>query len=287
MNSFDYASAFSRNIGWITEEEQSVLRDTRVAIAGMGGVGGAHLLTLVRLGIGHFHIADFDEFGVENTNRQAGARTSTYGKKKADTLRSMALDINPELDIKVFDEGVNRHNLEHFFLKVDLYIDGLDFFAFDARELVFHHCYQHHIPAVTAAPLGTGAATLVFMPKRTSFEQYFGFKGQSETEKSLRFFVGLAPSMAHASYLVDPSRVDLEARKGPSTIMGCEMCAGVAATQALKILTGRGRVLAAPHGLQYDPFINRVNHTWRPGGYRNPLTRFVMHKVRQAFLSTP
>ena len=43
---FDYDAAFSRNIGWVTEAEQGKLRKARVAIAGLGGVGGAHLLTL-------------------------------------------------------------------------------------------------------------------------------------------------------------------------------------------------------------------------------------------------
>ena len=52
--SFDYATAFSRNIGWLTEAEQTVLRDKRVAVAGLGGVGGSHVLTLARLGIGAF-----------------------------------------------------------------------------------------------------------------------------------------------------------------------------------------------------------------------------------------
>ena len=51
---FSYDEAFSRNIGWITEWEQQSLRRKRVAIAGMGGVGGVHLLTLTRLGIGAF-----------------------------------------------------------------------------------------------------------------------------------------------------------------------------------------------------------------------------------------
>src|SRR3954467_6277338 len=55
---FDYDEAFSRNIGWVTEWEQQILRTKRVAIAGMGGVGGLHLLTLARLGIGAFHISD-------------------------------------------------------------------------------------------------------------------------------------------------------------------------------------------------------------------------------------
>ncbi|MFC1684967.1 ThiF family adenylyltransferase, partial [Pseudomonadota bacterium] len=56
MQKFDYNDAFSRNIGWLRPEEQEVLRSKRVAIAGLGGVGGSHLLTLTRLGIGGFHI---------------------------------------------------------------------------------------------------------------------------------------------------------------------------------------------------------------------------------------
>ena len=58
MTEFAYDLAFDRNIGWLTDWEQLALRQKHVAIAGMGGVGGGHLLTLVRLGIGRFTIAD-------------------------------------------------------------------------------------------------------------------------------------------------------------------------------------------------------------------------------------
>ena len=76
---FSYGQAFSRNIGWVTREEQQTLRRKTVAIAGMGGVGGSHLLTLTRLGVGRFHIADLDTFELANFNRQAGAMLSTTG----------------------------------------------------------------------------------------------------------------------------------------------------------------------------------------------------------------
>ena len=56
---FDYDVAYSRNIGWVTEEEQQTLKSKRIAIAGMGGVGGEHLLTLIRLGITKFNLSDF------------------------------------------------------------------------------------------------------------------------------------------------------------------------------------------------------------------------------------
>ena len=127
---FSYHAAFARNLGWVTQAEQNSLRGKRVAIAGMGGVGGVHLLTLARLGIGAFHIADFDTFDIANFNRQAGAMVSTLGQPKVAVLAQMARDINPELDIKQFPDGIHDSNLAEFFAGVDLYVDGLDFFAF-------------------------------------------------------------------------------------------------------------------------------------------------------------
>jgi len=273
---FDYGVAFSRNIGWVTEAEQQALSTKRVAIAGMGGVGGFHLLTLARLGIQHFHIADLDTFEVANFNRQAGATMSSLDQHKAEVLARMARDINPECDIKIFPRGVNSDNLAEFMAGVDLYVDGLDFFAFRAREDMFRYCAEKRIPATTVAPLGMSAALLNFLPGQMSFEAYFQLEGKSELEKAIRFLVGLAPALLHRHYLADKTRVDLKARKGPSTIMACQLCAGVAASEALKILLGRGTVWAAPHGIQFDGYRNRSAHTWRPGGNRHPINRLAI-----------
>src|SRR5438874_1893928 len=102
---FDYDTAFSRNIGWVTEEEQQALRGKTIAIAGMGGVGGAHAITLARLGVGNFHLADFDRFDVANFNRQMGAFNSTVDKEKTAVMAEMARDINPELRLRIFGHG--------------------------------------------------------------------------------------------------------------------------------------------------------------------------------------
>ncbi|HET6724966.1 MAG TPA: ThiF family adenylyltransferase [Gammaproteobacteria bacterium] len=281
---FDYTEAFSRTIGWLTHDEQQILRGKRVAIAGLGGVGGSHLLTLTRLGVESFHIADFDAFDIANTNRQAGAFQSTLGRPKADVMAEMAYDVNPGLDIKVFPHGVTRENLDEFLEGVDLYIDGLDFFVLDLRAALFNRCTELGIPAITAAPLGMGAAFLAFLPGRMTFEQYFRLERHSPEERQLRFLVGLAPRALHQTYLVDPSAVDLENRRGPSTPMSCEMCAGVAGTQALKILLGRGNVVAAPFGLHFDAYRNKLVRTWRPGGNNNPLQRLILSVARRRFL---
>ncbi len=279
MVQFVYDEAFSRNIGWVTVAEQAALRGKRVAIAGMGGVGGVHLLTLARLGIGAFHIADMDVLELVNFNRKVGATVSNLQRPKAAALAEMARDINPELDIRLFEQGVDDRNLGDFLDGVDLYVDGLDFFAFGARRATFRACAERGIPAVTAAPLGMGTAVLSFLPGHMSFEDYFCLDGCDEEEMAIRFLLGLSPAMLQRGYLADPSRVNLAEQRGPSTIAACQLCAGVTAVEALKILLGRGDVLCAPRGFQFDAYRNRYVRTWRPGGNRNPLQRLALFIV--------
>jgi len=275
---FDYKEAFSRNIGWITEQEQDILRNKRIAIAGMGGVGGSHLLTLTRLGVGKFNIADFDKFELANFNRQAGASVPHIDQEKAGTMDKLAHAINPELDIKRFEQGVTIDNLNEFLEGVDLYIDGLDFFVLDIRQKVFARCYELGIPAITAAPLGMGVALITFLPGKMSFEQYFRLEGHAPMDQQIRFLVGLSPAFLHQPYLVDKSRVNFVNKKGPSTPMACELCAGATATEALKIMINRGKVQCAPWGYQFDAFRNKFKKTWRPGGNDNPIQK-IAYKI--------
>ncbi|TPQ29620.1 ThiF family adenylyltransferase [Methylomonas koyamae] len=284
MTAFNFEQAFSRNIGWITQDEQAKLRGKKIAIAGLGGVGGSHLLTLTRLGIGSFHIADFDKFELANFNRQAGATMSHLNQPKVDVMADMARDINPELTIEKYSDGVTASNLANFFSGVDLYVDSLDFFAFEAREMVFAYCAEHGIPAVTAAPLGMGVALLNFMPSKMTFEQYFQLRGKSRTEKILHFLLGLSPAMLQRGYLIERGAVDLLNNRGPSTPMACELCAGVVATQALKILLDRGKVIAAPTGLHFDAYRNKLVKTWRPGGNNNPIQKVGILLAKQQFI---
>lgn len=271
---FDREIAFSRTLGLVTREELKALQGKTVAIAGLGGVGGSHVLTLTRLGIGGFHLADFDTFSIENFNRQAGASMATVGLPKLDVMEEAARRINPELRIRRFPQGVTPENINEFFEGVDVYVDSLDYFAFKIRSLVFKMCYEKGIPAVTAGPLGMGTALLNFLPGEMTFQDYFDWKEtDSDFIKAIKFLVGLAPSLPHRHYLVDPSYVDLSAKKGPSTPMGCELCAGFAGTEVLKILLNRGKVRPAPHSLHFDAYLNRMYSRKIWGGNRNPMQR--------------
>ena len=284
--SFDYAVAFGRNIGWVSEAEQARLRLSRVAIAGMGGVGGFHVQTLTRLGVGAFHLSDLDQFEIANFNRQAGASMETLGQPKVDVMAAAARAINPEVDIQIFPDGVSADNLEVFLEGVDLYIDGLDFFVLDIRRKIFARCRELGIPAITAAPLGMGSAYLVFTPDGMSFEDYFRLEGLPPERQYVNFALGLAPKGFHRRYL-DGAYVDFAEKRGPSTVMACQICAGVAATEALKLLLGRGNVKAAPCYHHFDPYRSRWKRGRLIGGNANPLQRLKLEMAYRIVKSMP
>lgn len=277
---FDYKSAFSRNIGWVTQEEQAKLGRSRIAIAGLGGVGGAHLLTLCRLGVANFNIADFDNFDLQNLNRQAGAFVSTFGKAKIEAVAKLAQDINPDVDLRLFPQGVTESNIDEFLRDADVYVDGLDFFVLPVRRMVFAKCREKGIPALTAAPLGMGVAFLYFSPTGMSFEDYFKVEGYESQEQYARFIAGLSPAMIQRDYLVAPDAVNFGEKRGPSTIMACDLCAGVMGTSVLKVLLGRGTLKSAPWAMHFDAYHQKFRSTWRPFGNSNPLQQLLLKFIR-------
>ena len=259
---FDYDKAFSRNIGWVTEDEQVILSKKRVAIAGCGGVGFEHAITLARMGIQNFNLSDFDEFEIHNMNRQAGCFLSTQGEPKIDVLERTLLDINPNCSINKFSEGISEENFENFLTNVDVYVDGLDFFVLDIRAIIFEYCQKLGIPALTAAPLGMGVSFLCFTRESMSFDDYFGFsKAKNENDKAIRFLIGLSPLMLQKRYLVDASKANFKEQRGPSTPFSVKLCAGLIGTNTLKLLLNRGKVVTAPRAIHFDAFTNKFKTT--------------------------
>jgi hypothetical protein len=118
------------------------------------------------------------------------------------------------------------------------------------------------------------------------FETYFRWDNHRDSEKALRFLVGLAPSLMHR-YLADASYVNLEKGAGPSTSMACYLCAGVAATEAIKILLRRGKLTTVPNGLHFDAYLGKFKRTWLPMGNANPLQKLRLTVIRRILNSHP
>ena len=106
---FSYSEMTRRNIGFVTQTEQDALRDATVFVCGTGGMGGACLLALARIGVGHLIIADIDEFEVSNLNRQVFCFAQTIDQHKAEATRDILLRINPELKITVYHDDWPQH----------------------------------------------------------------------------------------------------------------------------------------------------------------------------------
>lgn len=268
-----YDEAFARHRGLLNVAEQERLRRSRVAIAGLGGVGGVHLATLARLGIGAFQIADPDRFELANFNRQHGAGMATLGRGKAQVMADQARAINPDVQLEVFSEHITQANVADFLAEVDVLVDGIDFFALEARRLLFREARRRGIWAVTAGPLGFSTSWLVFDPAGMSFDDYFDLhEGQDELEQLVAFAVGLAPRATHLRYL-DLTQVDLKAGRGPSVGLACQLCAGVTAAEVVKVLLGRGSVRAAPWYCQFDAYRQELRQGRLRWGNRHPWQR--------------
>ena len=119
--------AISRFTQLVGEEKTEKLKNSRVAVFGVGGVGGHVCEALVRSGIGHIEIFDNDVVSPSNINRQIIALTSTVGRKKVEVMKERLLDINPELKIVTHDVFFCVENADEYPLSAFDYIaDAID-----------------------------------------------------------------------------------------------------------------------------------------------------------------
>ncbi len=279
---YDYFQAFNRNLGFLSLEEQTRLKNARIAIAGLGGTGGAQVHALSRMGIGRFHLADPDTFELVNFNRQSGATMPNLGRLKTDVARETILAINPDAEIAVFEQGITVGNIDTFFQGVDIVVDSLDFYCFDERFLLYGKARERGIWVLTAPPLGFGFTLLMFDPKGMSFENYFGFhSGMTERERVVALIAGIAPKPFMLRYL-DRKQPDMAGRRLPSVGAAPFMIAGVIATEVTRLLTGKGRAMAAPTIYQFDALSRQFRRRTYFWGMRSPLQRlkrFILNRM--------
>ncbi|SFK38379.1 ThiF family protein [Nitrosomonas aestuarii] len=283
--SWSYDKAFSRNLGLISPQEQEKLRTSRAAILGLGGVGGVNLVTLARLGISKFTIADPDNFEIGNINRQYGAMCSTAGHSKAQVMQNIILDINPEAEIKVITDPVGPDNADDFLEGADVLVDGIDAFEIDIRRLLYRKAYEKGIYALGAGPVGFSTVWVIFGPEHMPFDRYFDLSDHlNSTEKFAAYIVGMAPAGLHRSY-IDLSYINIKQRTGPSAGLACHLASGVIAAEVLKILLRRGRIYGAPYYHQFDAYRGRLVRRRLIWGNRSPLQyikrRWLVNFIKQ------
>lgn len=122
---FDYAQFVDRNLGFVTAAEQARLRAGRVLVIGTGGMGGAAVQSLARMGVGALTLADIDTFELSNLNRQVFANLDTVGEDKAQATAAALRRINPELQLRVLG-GEWPSQLDELLAQHPVVINGMD-----------------------------------------------------------------------------------------------------------------------------------------------------------------
>ncbi len=118
---------FSRTQLLLGEDAMKKLAGSRVAVFGVGGVGGYVCEALVRSGVGAFDLIDDDKVCLTNLNRQIIATRSTVGKYKTDVMRDRMLDINPDVDVRIHKSFFLPENADEFpFEEYDYIVDAVD-----------------------------------------------------------------------------------------------------------------------------------------------------------------
>jgi len=271
---WSYENAFARHAGIMTEAEQQRLRRSRVAIIGMGGVGGVHLMTLARLGIGAFTIADPDSFEIANFILQYGATIHSLGRPKVEVMAEQARSVNPELDIRAFADPISKENVADFLEGADVIVDGVDFFALQARRLVFQEARRRRIWGVTAGPLAFGTGWMTFSPDGMSFDEFFDVNDtMTEADQIIAFAVGGAPTPLHLAYLDLAKFFKPESKAAGSVGLACNLAAGVTAAEIVKILLARPGLRPVPWYSQFDAYRVMLVHRRLRGGNRHPWQR--------------
>ena len=129
---------FTRTIQLIGEEGFAALQRTRVILFGVGGVGGWCAEALLRTGIGHLTLVDFDKVDTTNLNRQLVATAANIGQNKVQEMQKRLLQICPEADVQIIDRQYNSETASSFdFTQYDIVIDAID--MVDCKALLLYN----------------------------------------------------------------------------------------------------------------------------------------------------
>lgn len=144
---------FSRTELLFGKEAMDKLAGSKVAVFGIGGVGGYVCEALVRSGVGAFDLIDDDKVCLTNLNRQIIATRSTVGKYKTDVMRDRMLDINPNVEVEVHKCFFLPENADDFpWDGYDYVVDAVD--TVTAKIALVMKCKEKNIPIISSMGAG-------------------------------------------------------------------------------------------------------------------------------------
>jgi hypothetical protein len=261
MSSPSYEDLFTRNIGFVDENEQALLRTARVAVCGVGGMGGVVAEVLARAGVGSLTILDKDTFEPSNNNRQVYAHVDSWGRAKVEVTAQALRRINPAITVKVHDH-FGADNVAAVLSDLDVVVNGMD--ELPACLRLQRGARQRGLPVVDAwsAPL---PSVFVLRPGDPLPEEFLEYPSRGLAEEAL------SPEVVNECKLREALHVSLHSRSlryldlqivkevmsgQRARISFAPMVWGAGlmmAWEVLKLRLGRGHV-ASRFGTFWDPW---------------------------------
>lgn len=206
------------------EAAQAKLLKSSILLIGAGGLGSPLALYLAAAGVGRIGIMDFDVVDVSNLQRQVIHRTQDVGTSKAKSAQRGINDLNPDVQVEIYEEGITSANALAIIAKYDIVIDGTD--NFPTRYLVNDAC--------------------VLLGKVNIYGSIYRFEGQATVfdAKNGPCYRCLYPEPP------SPGEVPSCAEGGVLGVLP-GIIAMIQATEAIKVLTGMGKTLVGRF-LRYD-----------------------------------
>jgi molybdopterin/thiamine biosynthesis adenylyltransferase len=139
---------------------QSQLLDTHVIIIGLGGLGSAAAIYLTCSGIGKLTICDADRVEANNLQRQIVHQTADIGNLKTESAKQHLLALNPDIDIRTFDERVNKSNVSSLVRHADCIVDASDNFV--TRYMLNHASFIEQTPLISGSAIRFQGQVAIF-----------------------------------------------------------------------------------------------------------------------------
>lgn len=130
-----------------------ILKNSKVIVFGIGGVGGFTVESLCRAGVGNLVIVDNDTVDITNLNRQIIATVYTIGKSKVEVMKERILSINPNCNVTALETFVTEENIKDIITDdVDYVVDAID--TISSKLALAEYCYKNNISIISS--MGTG-----------------------------------------------------------------------------------------------------------------------------------
>lgn len=229
-----YWEMITRQKELLNKKDQLKIKNSKITVIGCGGIGGAVIEMLSRMGAENLLILDKDSFDVSNLNRQLMSSLDNIGKSKAHSTKEKVLSINPLMEVDAYNGELNQENVTEIITGSGVVIDALD--SLISRIISCRTSYKLKIPFIHGAVHGTMGQITTFTRNTPQYEEIFDLPSFNED---------LTPELISQirKLNLNPPPVI-----GPvPNIVGC-----LQSFEAVKILTGKGDPLLSPEVLMFD-----------------------------------